>query len=77
MPIPHSMVMHGNLTLKGKWMCEREDIKAMIKMVKNDVLKLARIRIVGKFGLEDWDWDNALTAAEKNAGVGESTLIAP
>lgn len=76
--IPHSVVMHRNLTLKGKWMFEREDIKGMIKMVENGVLKLGESsgsRIVGKFGLEDWD--KAFTAAEKNAGMGESTLITP
>ena len=77
-PIPHSVVMHRNLTLKGKWMFEREDIRGMIKMVENGVLKLgesAGVRIVGKFGLEDWD--EAFTAAEKNAGMGECTLITP
>lgn len=76
--IPHSVVMHGNLTLKGKWMFEREDIKGMIKMVENGVMKLgesAGVRIVGKFGLEEWD--KAFTAAEKNAGVGEMALITP
>ena len=76
--IPHSMVMHRNLTLKGKWMFEREDIKGMIKMIENGVLKLggsAGVRIVGKFALGDWD--KAFTAAEKNAGMGEVTVITP
>ena len=77
-PIPHSVLMHSNLTLKGKWMFEREDIKSMIKMVENGVMKLgesAGLKIVGKFGLEDWD--KAFTAAEKNAGVGEMILLTP
>lgn len=77
-PISHSAVMHRNLTLKGKWMFEREDIKGMINMVENGVLKLgesAGLKLVGKFGLEDWD--KAFTAAEKNAGVGESVVITP
>ena len=77
-PIPHSMVMHRNLTLKGKWMFEREDIKGMIKLVENGVLKLGKgagLRTVGKFELEDWD--KAFTAAEENAGMGESTVITP
>lgn len=38
--IPHSVVMHRNLTLKGKWMLERGDIKGMTRMVENGVLKL-------------------------------------
>ena len=76
--IPHSVVIHWNLTLKGKWMFERTDIKSMIKMVENGVLKLgqsAGFRITGQFGLEDWD--KAFTAAEKNAGLGEITVITP
>ena len=77
-PIPHSVVMHRNLTLKGKWMFEREDIRRMIKMVENGVMKLgesAGVKIVGTFGLDEWD--KAFTAAEKNAGMGETTLITP
>ena len=76
--IPHSATIHRNLTLKGKWMFEREDYKGMIKVVEIGVLKLgerAGLRIVGKFMLEEWD--KAFTAAEKNAGIGESTLITP
>ena len=77
-PIPHSVVTHSNLTLKGKWMFEREDFQSMIKMVENGVMKLgenAGLRVVGKFGLEDWD--KTSTAAEKNAGVGETALLTP
>lgn len=57
-------------------MFEREDIKGMIKMVEEGVLKpgkSAGLRTVDEFGLEDWD--KAFTAAEKNAGMGESTVI--
>ena len=77
-PIPHSVAVHRNLTLKGKWMFEREDIKSMIKMVENGVMKLgesAGLKIVGKFGLEDWD--DAFAAAEKNAAMGETVVITP
>ncbi|KAK3169535.1 hypothetical protein OEA41_008919 [Lepraria neglecta] len=76
--VPHGRVMHWNLTLKGKWMYERDDIKSMIKMIEAGVLKVGKsggLRVVGKFGLEDWD--AAFTAAEKNAGMGDSTVIAP
>ena len=78
MCLPHTVVMHRNLTLKGKWMFERENIKGMITMIEGGVLKLSESagpRVVGKFGLEDWD--KAFTIAEKNAGMGESTLITP
>lgn len=76
--IPHSVVMHRNLTLKGKWILERGDIKGMTRMVENGVLKLgesAGLRIVDKLGLENWE--KAFTATEKSAGMGELTVITP
>ena len=75
---PYWHMVHKNLTLKGKWMFEREDIKRMIKMVEKGMMKVGEsegMKIVGKFGLEDWD--KAFTAAEKNAGMGEMALITP
>lgn len=76
--IPHSVVMHRNLQLKGKWMCERKDIGALVKMVEVGVLKLgegAGAKVVGQFELEDWD--SAFTAAAENAGMGLQVLIRP
>lgn len=65
---------YGNI----QWMYERDDIKSMIKMIEADVLKVGKsggLRVVGRFGLEDWD--AAFTTAENNAGMGDSTVIAP
>lgn len=76
--IPHSVLVHWDLTIKGKWMYEREVIKRMIKMVENGALRLgesAGLKIVGKFGLEDSA--QAFTAAKENAGMGEMVLITP
>ena len=76
--IPYSRVMHWNLQLRGKWMYEREDIKGLIKMVEIGVLKLgegAGVRVVGKFGLEEWN--EAFSKAEENAGVRTLTVIVP
>ena len=76
--IPYSRVMHWNLQLKGKWMYEREDIEGLIKMVEAGVLKLgegAGLRVMGKFGLEEWD--EAFAKAERNAGMGKLTVIVP
>lgn len=70
--IPHSAVMHGNLTLKGKWMYERSDIKALVKMVEMGLLDVGRE--VKGFGLEEWD--EAFTAAAEG-GVGESVVLVP
>lgn len=76
--IPHSAVMHGNLTLKGKWMYKHDDIKNMIKLVGASVPKLgekAGFRVVPQSGLGEWE--AAFTAAEENAGMEVSVLIVP
>lgn len=76
--IPHSVIVHRNLALKGKWMYEREDIRGLVKMIEVGLLKLgerAGIEVVGRFGLEDWD--AAFKTAEENAVWGKEVLIAP
>ena len=75
---PHSVIIHRNLVLRGKWMYDREYIKALIKMVDIGLLKLgesAGIKTVGLFDLEDWR--NAFDAAAENPGMGTQSLIAP
>ena len=32
--IPHVKVMHFNISLRGKWMYERQDVKDLIKLVE-------------------------------------------
>lgn len=76
--IPYSVVMHRNLQLRGKWMYERQDIAALIKMIETGVLRLgesAGVRPFGKFALEEGE--DAFTVAAENAGMGMQTLIAP
>jgi len=77
-PIPHAFVMHCNITIKGKWMYHREDIPVLIKMIELGVLKLGEtegFKVIGKYGLEDWE--KAFDSAAENAGIGESTVIVP
>lgn len=77
-PLPLSAIMHRNLLLKGTWMYTREAIVALIKLVERGVLKLGErsgARVVGKFGLDEWD--AAFTTAAKNSGVGLVTAITP
>ena len=47
----------------------------MIKMVDIGVMKLGESAGLRDLGLEEWD--KAITAAEKNAGVGEMALLTP
>ena len=76
--LPYSVIMYKSLVLRGKWMYDREYIKALIKMMEIGILKLgesAGIKTVGKFALEDWN--RAFDAAAENPGMGMQTLIAP
>lgn len=76
--IPYGAVMHRDLKLKGKWMYPRDAVGELVKMVENGLLKIGKpagFKVVGKFSLEEWD--EAFTAAEKNAGMGEQALICP
>lgn len=52
MLIPGAAVTHRDLTIKGKWMYERENGKELINMVEVGVLRLGG-KSVRKFGLED------------------------
>ena len=76
--IPHSRVMHWNLQLKGKWMCERQDIVDLIKMIEVGVLRLdenAGVKVMGKFVLQEWQ--DAFSCAAANASVGMIAVINP
>ena len=70
--IPIGNVMFGNLTLKGKWMYERSEVKALVRMVESGLLGLRGT--TRRFPLEEWD--KAFTAAE-GAAVGENVVFVP
>lgn len=73
LPLPASKVMHWNLTLKGKWMYEREDVRTLIRAVEIGSVPLGKeggmrgSHSMKAFGLEEWQ--QAFDWAEENAGV--------
>ncbi|MCJ1330134.1 hypothetical protein MMC10_006816 [Thelotrema lepadinum] len=74
--IPFRAVMHKNLTLKGKWMYEREDIAGFMRLIHSGLLKLgpkAGNEIVGKFGLEGWK--EAFDLAAEKAQMGQMVVM--
>ncbi|MCJ1249698.1 hypothetical protein MMC30_006924 [Trapelia coarctata] len=76
--LPHDVIMYRSLRLQGKWMYNREDITALIKLIEVGLLNIgesAGVRIVGEFALEDWD--GAFTAAAENTGRGKLVLLKP
>ena len=77
-PIPYHLLVHKDVTLKGKWMYGREEIKAVIRMVETGVLKVGNLgcaKIVGEFGFEDWQ--KALDTASEHAGWNSSVAMRP
>ncbi|RDL39729.1 Uncharacterized protein BP5553_04069 [Venustampulla echinocandica] len=75
--IPHALVVHQELQLKGKWMYSREQMRGLIKMVEGGILKIGSGsgRIVQKFALEDWH--KAFEAAEGTLGTEKLAIILP
>lgn len=74
--IPNLFVTRCNITLKGNWMHERKDVLALIKMVEHGNLRLNEedgCYVVGEFGLDQWK--EALEAANKLTGIGESVVF--
>jgi threonine dehydrogenase-like Zn-dependent dehydrogenase len=71
--IPIRAVMHKDLTLKGKWMYSRQDVKDLIKMIEIGVLKLNHK--AEKFALEDWE--KAFDAAANSTATGMAAIIVP
>lgn len=76
--IPHQLFMHRDLSMKGRWMYDREDVDALIKMVEIGLLKLGEkggMEMPIKFNLEDWG--KAFDCAAENAGGSIATVIVP
>ena len=74
--IPNIFVTRSNITLKGNWMYERKDVLALIKMVEKGNLRLREedgCFVVGQFGLDQWK--DALAAAARLTGIGESVVF--
>jgi threonine dehydrogenase-like Zn-dependent dehydrogenase len=76
--IPHSVVMHRDLCLRGKWMYSSQNVRDLIKMIETGLLKLGEgngTKIVGKYGLEEWE--KAFDEAKKNSGKEDFVVMVP
>ncbi|RYP32437.1 hypothetical protein DL767_005201 [Monosporascus sp. MG133] len=77
-PLPYFLVMLNSIEIKGRWMYSRKELRELIKMVENGVLKLGKSAghgVNGKFSLEDWD--AALDTASKHTAWGSQVLFTP
>lgn len=77
-PINHLMLVAKNLTIRGQFMYERQDVRGIIKLAETGVLKLGKSsgnHVMRQSQLEDWK--KALDAAEKCSGAGKSVIFTP
>ncbi|KAH8658217.1 chaperonin 10-like protein [Xylariales sp. PMI_506] len=76
-PLPLGLIMHMDITVKGKWMYTRDDIFGIIKLAETGLLKLGEdggSTVLGEFGLDEWKaaWDLAATCK-----AGQSVVLKP
>ncbi|KAF4444279.1 hypothetical protein F53441_11187 [Fusarium austroafricanum] len=73
--LPTMFIVINDITIKGKWMYTKGDVKTMIKLLEAGYLKLNAVKTVGDFGLEDFA--KAFDAASKISGPFMQTVISP
>ncbi|PQE30114.1 alcohol dehydrogenase protein [Rutstroemia sp. NJR-2017a WRK4] len=76
--IPYVMAVLNNLTIRGQYMYEREDVRGLIKLVESGVLKLGKSaghELVGEFSLDEWE--KAIETAASSGGPGQLTVLYP
>ena len=76
--LPYSLITHNGLTIKGTFMNTAQQAKDLVRTVESGALKIgskADMKIVGKFGLGDWE--KALNTAAAESGPGRSVYFVP
>ncbi|KAI4130857.1 MAG: hypothetical protein LQ338_001534 [Usnochroma carphineum] len=76
--IPYMLVMFRSIQLRGRFMYERGDVQALVKLYEQGLLRVgpdAGYKPSPKFGLEEWE--KAFEEAEKISSWNEQVLIAP
>jgi D-arabinose 1-dehydrogenase-like Zn-dependent alcohol dehydrogenase len=74
--LPIRVIMRKNIVLRGKWMCERADVKSLIRLVEAGTLKVGErggVKIVREFGFEDWE--EAFEVASREAGWDKAVIL--
>ena len=76
--IPLRTIMRNNIALKRKWMYERSEVVALIRLVEDGILKIGEkggVEVVGDFGLGEWE--EACEVASREAGWDKGVVMRP
>ncbi|KAF4963069.1 hypothetical protein FSARC_8871 [Fusarium sarcochroum] len=73
--LPTQFIMLNDITVKGKWMYTKDDIRTMIKLLEADYLDFSAVETVGAFRLEDFK--EAFDMASKMSGPFLQTVMLP
>ncbi|KPM37823.1 hypothetical protein AK830_g8735 [Neonectria ditissima] len=77
-PVPWPVVVFRNLTIKGGFMYERDDVRQVIRLLEGGHVKLGNengYEIAGTFKLEEWD--ECADAAVEHTSFGKLVLVTP
>ncbi|KAK0723449.1 hypothetical protein B0T26DRAFT_675020 [Lasiosphaeria miniovina] len=78
LPVPFSVAVMRNLTIRGQYMYERDDVRDFLKLAETGVFKIGSddgVEVVGEFKLEQAQ--EAFDLAAKNTGFGKIVVLAP
>ncbi|KAG5808030.1 hypothetical protein H9Q74_007176 [Fusarium xylarioides] len=73
--LPTQFIMLNDITVKGKWMYTKDDMRNMIKLVEAGYLKLDAVQTVGNFPMEKFA--EAFEKAAKISSPLSQVLISP
>lgn len=74
--IPYVLAVMNNLTIRGQYMYEKQDVLGLIKLIETGVLKLGKAageELVGEFALEDHE--KAFDVASQHTAAGKKLLF--
>ncbi|KAF5667268.1 alcohol dehydrogenase [Fusarium heterosporum] len=73
--LPTQFIMLNDITVKGKWMYTKDDIRNMIRLLEIGYLKIGAVKTVGTFPLERFD--DAFKVASEMSGPLMQVAICP
>jgi alcohol dehydrogenase len=74
LPLNYNWLMHNDVTLRGKWMYERDAVSRMVRMVRAGLIDLSKFELK-EFALDDAN--AAIAYAAEHAGPHTLTALRP